>query len=59
MLVYVVAVLVVNIPFMLILGSYVRIIETILKLPSATGKAKAFSTCSSHLMVVDQDSLHA
>ncbi|XP_055278710.1 olfactory receptor 10AG1-like [Moschus berezovskii] len=51
-LVYVVAVLVVTIPFMLILGSYVRIIETILKLPSATGRAKAFSTCSSHLMVV-------
>uniref|UniRef100_A0A8C2R6C9 Olfactory receptor n=1 Tax=Capra hircus TaxID=9925 RepID=A0A8C2R6C9_CAPHI len=51
-LVYVVAVLVVTVPFMLILGSYVRIIETILKLPSATGRAKAFSTCSSHLMVV-------
>ncbi|KAM7236187.1 hypothetical protein CapIbe_013373 [Capra ibex] len=51
-LVYVVAVLVVTVPFMLILGSYVRIIETILKLSSATGQAKAFSTCSSHLMVV-------
>ncbi|XP_027419861.1 olfactory receptor 10AG1-like [Bos indicus x Bos taurus] len=51
-LVYVIAVLVVTVPFMLILGSYVRIIETILKLPSATGRAKAFSTCSSHLMVV-------
>ena len=51
-LVYVVAVLVVTVPFMLILGSYVRIIETILKLPSATGRVKAFSTCSSHLMVV-------
>ena len=49
---YVIAILVVTIPFMLILGSYVRIIETILKLPSATGRAKAFSTCSSHLMVV-------
>ncbi|XP_070659298.1 olfactory receptor 10AG1-like [Bos indicus] len=51
-LVYVIAVLVVTVPFMLILGSYVRIIETILKLPSATGRAKAFSTCSSHLMIV-------
>ncbi|XP_040115248.1 olfactory receptor 10AG1-like [Oryx dammah] len=51
-LVYVVAVLVVTVPFLLILGSYVRIIETILELPSATGRAKAFSTCSSHLMVV-------
>lgn len=52
MLIYVVAVLVVTIPFMLILGSYVKIISTILKLPSVTGRAKAFSTCSSHLMVV-------
>ncbi|XP_057585068.1 olfactory receptor 10AG1-like [Hippopotamus amphibius kiboko] len=51
-LIYVIAVLVVTIPFMLILASYVRIIETILKLTSATGRAKAFSTCSSHLMVV-------
>ncbi|XP_026342904.3 olfactory receptor 10AG1-like [Ursus arctos] len=52
MLVYAVAVLVVTIPFTLILGSYVKIISTILKLPSVTGRAKAFSTCSSHLMVV-------
>ncbi|XP_074229142.1 olfactory receptor 10AG1-like [Camelus bactrianus] len=52
MLVYVVAILVVTVPFMLILGSYVNIISTILRLPSATGRAKAFSTCSSHLMVV-------
>ncbi|XP_057585884.1 olfactory receptor 10AG1-like [Hippopotamus amphibius kiboko] len=52
MIIYVVAILVVIIPFMLILGSYVRIIETIPKLPSATGRAKTFSTCSSHLMVV-------
>ncbi|XP_030189246.1 olfactory receptor 10AG1-like [Lynx canadensis] len=51
-LVYTVAVLVVTIPFMLILGSYVKIISTILKLPSAAGRAKAFSTCSSHLVVV-------
>nr|XP_004667696.3 olfactory receptor 10AG1-like [Jaculus jaculus] len=52
MLVYVIALLVVTIPFILILGSYMKIILTILKLPSATGRAKAFSTCSSHLMVV-------
>lgn len=51
-LVYVVCALVVTIPFMLILGSYVKIISTILKLPSVAGRAKAFSTCSSHLMVV-------
>uniref|UniRef100_A0A673U4D0 Olfactory receptor n=1 Tax=Suricata suricatta TaxID=37032 RepID=A0A673U4D0_SURSU len=51
-LVYVISVLVVTIPFMLILGSYVKIISTILKLPTAAGRAKAFSTCSSHLVVV-------
>ncbi|XP_004389275.1 olfactory receptor 10AG1-like [Trichechus manatus latirostris] len=52
LLIYVITVLVVTIPFLLILGSYAQIISTILKLPSATGQAKAFSTCSSHLMVV-------
>ncbi|XP_074083949.1 olfactory receptor 10AG1-like [Macrotis lagotis] len=40
------------IPFLLILFSYTRILSTILKLPSITGRSKAFSTCSSHLMVV-------
>ncbi|XP_006118332.2 olfactory receptor 10A4-like [Pelodiscus sinensis] len=39
-------------PFLLIVLSYVRIISTILKLPSAEGRRKAFSTCSSHLTVV-------
>ncbi|XP_034957588.2 olfactory receptor 10A4-like [Zootoca vivipara] len=39
-------------PFLLIILSYIRIISTILKLPSAKGRRKAFSTCSSHLMVV-------
>ncbi|XP_069889033.1 olfactory receptor 10AG1-like [Dipodomys merriami] len=52
MVIYVIALIVVTIPFMLILGSYLKIILTIVKLPSASGRAKAFSTCSSHLMVV-------
>ncbi|XP_006112386.2 olfactory receptor 10A4-like [Pelodiscus sinensis] len=39
-------------PFLLILLSYICIIYTILKLPSAEGRRKAFSTCSSHLVVV-------
>ncbi|XP_049743635.1 olfactory receptor 10AG1-like [Elephas maximus indicus] len=52
MLVYTVAVLFVMVPFLLILGSYSKIISIILKLPSVTSQAKAFSTCSSHLMVV-------
>ncbi|XP_060639252.2 olfactory receptor 10A2-like [Anolis sagrei] len=40
------------IPFVLIFLSYIYIGNTILKMPSVEGKRKAFSTCSSHLMVV-------
>ncbi|XP_038620934.1 olfactory receptor 10AG1-like [Tachyglossus aculeatus] len=50
--VYAVALLFVITPFLSILTSYIKIISTILKLPSATGRSKAFSTCSSHLIVV-------
>ncbi|XP_075815504.1 olfactory receptor 10AG1-like [Microtus pennsylvanicus] len=50
--VYLVTILIATVPFMLILASYSKIIATILKLPTATGRAKAFSTCSSHLLVV-------
>ncbi|XP_025031749.1 olfactory receptor 10A7-like [Python bivittatus] len=39
-------------PFVLILTSYISIIVTILRMPSITGRQKAFSTCSSHLIVV-------
>ncbi|XP_029437359.1 olfactory receptor 1361 [Rhinatrema bivittatum] len=38
--------------FSVILVSYVRIITAILKIHSAEGRSKAFSTCSSHLVVV-------
>ncbi|XP_042329634.1 olfactory receptor 10A7-like [Sceloporus undulatus] len=38
-------------PFLLTLVSYVRIISTILKIHSAKGRSKAFSTCSSHLIM--------
>ncbi|XP_010614565.1 olfactory receptor 10AG1 [Fukomys damarensis] len=50
--VYVVVMLVAAVPFMLILASYSKIVSTILRLPTAQGRAKAFSTCSSHLLVV-------
>ncbi|XP_070810498.1 olfactory receptor 6E1-like [Pituophis catenifer annectens] len=32
--------------------SYVKIISTILRIPSATGRKKTFSTCASHMTVV-------
>nr|XP_006132738.1 olfactory receptor 11A1-like [Pelodiscus sinensis] len=39
-------------PFLLTLTSYICIIATILRIPSSRGRQKAFSTCSSHLIVV-------
>lgn len=39
-------------PFSLILVYNIRIISTILRMPSATGHLKAFSTCISHIIVV-------
>ncbi|KAM3823762.1 olfactory receptor 10C1-like [Vipera latastei] len=39
-------------PFLLILVSYILIIFTILRMPVAKNRRKAFSTCSSHLTVV-------
>ncbi|XP_010586307.2 olfactory receptor 1468-like [Loxodonta africana] len=39
-------------PLSLIILSYAHIISTILRVPSASGRQKAFSTCGSHLTVV-------
>ncbi|XP_006165862.2 olfactory receptor 10AG1-like [Tupaia chinensis] len=50
--VYVVAVVFIMVPFLLIVFSYGKIISNMLKLSSARGRSKAFSTCSSHLTVV-------
>uniref|UniRef100_A0A8D2CRL8 Olfactory receptor n=1 Tax=Sciurus vulgaris TaxID=55149 RepID=A0A8D2CRL8_SCIVU len=46
------AALIILCPFGLILSSYGRILATIFRIPSAAGRHKAFSTCSSHLIVV-------
>ncbi|XP_034275780.1 olfactory receptor 10A4-like [Pantherophis guttatus] len=40
------------VPLLLIVFSYILIISTILTMPVATNRHKAFSTCSSHLIVV-------
>ncbi|XP_068129446.1 olfactory receptor 6N1-like [Hyperolius riggenbachi] len=39
-------------PFVFIKATYISILLAILKIPSISGRKKAFSTCSSHLMVV-------
>uniref|UniRef100_H0XXU3 Olfactory receptor n=1 Tax=Otolemur garnettii TaxID=30611 RepID=H0XXU3_OTOGA len=46
------AALIILCPFGLILGSYGHILAAIFRIPSAAGRRKAFSTCSSHLIVV-------
>ncbi|XP_054297359.2 olfactory receptor 10A3-like [Pongo pygmaeus] len=45
-------ILIVMVPFLLILLSYTRVLFAILKMPSTTGRQKAFSTCASHLTSV-------
>ncbi|XP_006902364.1 PREDICTED: olfactory receptor 10AG1-like, partial [Elephantulus edwardii] len=52
MLVYILSVIFFMVPFLLIVTSYGKIISSILKISSARGRAKAFSTCSSHLTVI-------
>ncbi|XP_075409387.1 olfactory receptor 6C6-like [Tenrec ecaudatus] len=49
---FVLAVVTLVITFLLVVLSYVHIIKTILKFPSAEQRRKAFSTCSSHMVVV-------
>ncbi|NXM72693.1 O11L1 protein, partial [Serilophus lunatus] len=50
--IFILSLLVLSSCFLLTLVSYLLIILTILKIPSASGKRVTFSTCSSHLMVV-------
>ncbi|XP_069817865.1 olfactory receptor 10A7-like [Dendropsophus ebraccatus] len=47
-----IAILVLIVPFTIVIMSYSWIICVILRIPSSTGRQKAFSTCSSHLIVV-------
>lgn len=50
--VIVVAILAIMVPFLLIILSYIGIIFTIIGMTSVERRYKAFSTCSSHLIVV-------
>jgi olfactory receptor len=52
LVIFTLGVVVLVIPLLLILVSYIRIISAILKIPSSVGRYKAFSTCASHLIVV-------
>ncbi|XP_077202588.1 olfactory receptor 10T2-like [Paroedura picta] len=51
-LIFLLCILVVFCSFLLILLSYLLILKAVLKIPTADGKHKAFSTCASHLIVV-------
>uniref|UniRef100_A0A8C9NZ73 Olfactory receptor family 2 subfamily D member 2 n=1 Tax=Spermophilus dauricus TaxID=99837 RepID=A0A8C9NZ73_SPEDA len=52
MAIFLMGVVILLIPVSLVLVSYGRIIVTVVKMKSAAGRLKAFSTCGSHLMVV-------
>ncbi|XP_005400210.1 PREDICTED: olfactory receptor 6Y1 [Chinchilla lanigera] len=46
------ALMVIAVPLCVVVASYATILTTVLKIPSAQGCQKAFSTCASHLTVV-------
>ncbi|XP_075389879.1 olfactory receptor 7G2-like [Tenrec ecaudatus] len=51
-LICIVASILVGVPLSGIIFSYTRIVSSVLRIPSSSGKYKAFSTCGSHLSVV-------
>ncbi|XP_019489167.1 PREDICTED: olfactory receptor 11L1 [Hipposideros armiger] len=52
MIIFILSIAVLCICFFLTLMSYVFIVSSILRIPSASGRMKTFSTCGSHLAVV-------
>ncbi|XP_074141172.1 olfactory receptor 11H4-like [Sminthopsis crassicaudata] len=49
---YILNSLILFLPILYILGSYILLLRAVLQVPSAAGRRKAFSTCGSHLAVV-------
>ncbi|XP_007520724.1 olfactory receptor 8B12-like [Erinaceus europaeus] len=52
LVVYIVVGIAIGVPIITIFISYALILSSILHIPSTEGKSKAFSTCSSHIIVV-------
>ncbi|XP_054296965.2 putative olfactory receptor 2B8 [Pongo pygmaeus] len=52
LVVFIFSIIIVFIPFLLIVVSYVRILQSVLRMRSASGQYKVLSTCTSHLTVV-------
>ncbi|XP_063202850.1 olfactory receptor 10A7-like [Chroicocephalus ridibundus] len=52
LLLFIATVIIILIPFILTAASYIQIIRTVLQMPSAEGRRKAFFTCVAHLVVV-------
>ncbi|NXS63306.1 O10A7 protein, partial [Brachypteracias leptosomus] len=50
--VFIATVVIILIPFIITAASYIQIIHTILHMPSAEGRRRAFFTCLAHLVVV-------
>ncbi|XP_077118569.1 olfactory receptor 11L1-like [Ranitomeya variabilis] len=50
--IYLLSIVIIFVPATLILMSYTYIVLAVLKISSSTGRQKAFSTCSSHIIVV-------
>ncbi|XP_068105940.1 olfactory receptor 6P1-like [Hyperolius riggenbachi] len=49
---FILALFILLVPLLLTVISYIYILTTILSIPTASGRKKAFSTCASHLVVV-------